>query len=283
MEPPGQIKKKKEENLPPCQRPAYEDRKTTTEEHGKMLMMAHPTSYFSFEQRNLKALYFRGSAMTKKNLKIQIPKIIQKLKQKLPNAGCSLDYQNPLELLAATILSAQCTDERVNKVTPFLFQKYPKVQNYADAKLQELEKEIRSTGFYRNKAKNIQGACRMMIKNFSGSVPNTMEDLLTLPGVARKTANVVLGNAYGLAEGIAVDTHVKRLSHRLGLSQEQSPEKIEVDLMGIVPRKEWIQFSHLLIHHGRLTCQARKPLCDQCVLNNLCPRIGLTGSPVIKS
>ncbi len=213
--------------------------------------------------------------MANKTLNPYVLKIIKKLEQKIPNAACALTYENPLQLLIATILSAQCTDERVNRVTPLLFQKYKRAKDYMQASIKELENDIRSTGFYRNKAKNIQNACRMIVGKFNDVVPDTMEELLTLPGVARKTANVVLGNAYRIAEGIAVDTHVKRLSYRLGLSKEQTPEKIEVDLMGIVPRKDWIQFSHLIILHGRMTCHARKPLCDKCVLNNLCPKIGV--------
>jgi len=208
---------------------------------------------------------------SKENIKV----IIQKLKKEFPEAECSLNYTNALELLISTILSAQCTDERVNKVTPSLFKKYRSVHDYAKAKSADLEKDIKSTGFYRNKAKNIQGACRLMIEKFSGQVPDEMEDLLTLPGVARKTANVVLGNAFGKSEGIVVDTHVKRISQRLGLSSYDQPEKIEVDLMGLVPRSDWTVFSHLVIFHGRKTCQARKPLCESCILEPICPKIGI--------
>lgn len=212
----------------------------------------------------------------KPDQKKQTVKIIQLLTKKFPDAGCSLDYSTPLELLVATILSAQCTDERVNKVTKSLFKKYRYPQDYAQANLEELEKDIRSTGFYRNKAKSIHGACKSIIENFSKRVPDTMEELITLPGVARKTANVVLGNAYGLAEGIVVDTHIHRLSNRIGLSSNKTPQKIEIDLMGLVPREDWIQFSHLLILHGRTTCRARKPLCSECVLNAICPKIGVS-------
>jgi endonuclease-3 len=177
--------------------------------------------------------------------------------------------------LIATILSAQCTDERVNQVTKTLFQKYRRPEDYVRVKIEEFEKDIRSTGFYRNKAKSIKGACKAIIESFDGKVPDTMEELIILPGVARKTANVVLGNAFGIAEGVVVDTHVHRLSNRLGLSSQKQPEKIEVDLMGSVPREEWIHFSHLLILHGRTTCKAIKPLCSECVLEYLCPKVGV--------
>lgn len=213
--------------------------------------------------------------MARKILPPGILEIIQRLKKKIQQAKCALDYSNALELLIATILSAQCTDERVNKVTKELFKKYPGVQDYARAKIKELEQDIKSCGFYRNKAKSIQGACKVILENFDGMVPDTMEALITLPGVARKTANVVLGNVYDKAEGIAVDTHVQRISNRLGLTQEKYPEKTEVDLMAIVPRQEWILFSHLIIFHGRLTCKARKPLCGECVLEDICPKIGI--------
>lgn len=211
----------------------------------------------------------------KKTSSPEVLKIIQRLKKKIPNAACALQFANPLELLVATILSAQCTDARVNVVTQTLFQKYRHPQDYVRTKPEELEQDIKSTGFYRNKTKSIQGACKSIIENFEGQVPNTMEELTTLPGVARKTANVVLGNAYDIAEGVVVDTHVLRLTQRMGLTQERTPEKIEVDLMGIVPRKDWILFGHLMTHHGRLTCQARKPLCPECVLKDICPKIGV--------
>ncbi len=171
----------------------------------------------------------------------------------------------------STILSAQCTDKMVNKVTKDLFKKYKSVEDYADAELSELEKDIRQTGFFRNKAKNIKNSCKMLIEKFDGQVPNTMNEILLLPGVARKTANVVLTSAYGVIEGIVVDTHVKRLSQRLGLTKNDKPEKIEKDLMNIVPKDKWAQFAFLLISHGRKTCQARKPICSKCVLNDLCP------------
>ena len=197
--------------------------------------------------------------------------IIRLLKKEHPDARCSLNHSNPLELLVATILSAQCTDERVNLVTADLFRKYRTWRDYADAPTAELERDIHSTGFFRNKTKAIQGACRLIGERHGGRVPDTLEELLELPGVARKTANVVLGNAYGVASGVVVDTHVSRLSERLGLSEEKSAEKIERDLLGLVPESDWINFSHLLIAHGRAVCKARAPLCGECTLARLCP------------
>ena len=198
-------------------------------------------------------------------------KIIRLLKRQYPDVRCSLDFSNPLELLVATILSAQCTDERVNLVTAELFRKYRRAEDYFSVEQTELESDIRSTGFYRNKAKSIQGACRIIAENHSGRVPESMDELLGLPGVARKTANVVLGNAFGITSGIVVDTHVARLSERLALTRQAQPEKIERDLMELVPRKDWIDFSHLLIAHGRKICKARTPLCSECVVEKLCP------------
>ncbi len=203
--------------------------------------------------------------------KKRVGEIIRTLKKEYPDARCSLDYSSPLELLVATILSAQCTDERVNKVTPGLFRRYPTADDYASAPSEELEREIHSTGFFRNKAKSIQGACRRLREEHGGRVPDTMDELLKLPGVARKTANVVLGNAYGRASGVVVDTHVARLSERLGLSAEKAPEKIEQDLMRLVPRRDWVLFPHLLIAHGRKICKARAPLCCECPLQQVCP------------
>jgi endonuclease-3 len=197
--------------------------------------------------------------------------IIKLLRRTYPDAKCSLNYSTPLELLVATILSAQCTDERVNMVTADLFRKYRSCADYANAPPEELERDIRSTGFFRNKAKAIQGACRMIEEEFGGRVPETMDELLELPGVARKTANVVLGNAYGIASGVVVDTHVSRLAQRLGLTRHEQPEKIERDLMELVPQKDWVHFAHLLIAHGRAVCKARAPLCDNCVLEQICP------------
>ena len=198
-------------------------------------------------------------------------KIVKLLERAYPDAACTLDYTNPLELLVATILSAQCTDERVNALTPVLFRKYRDCNDYLKVAPEELEQDIRPTGFYRNKARSIQGACRLMLEKHGGRVPDNLEALLELPGVARKTANVVLGNAFGVAVGIAVDTHVARVSQRLGLTHEQQPEKIERDLMKLVPRTEWTRFSHLLIAHGRAVCKARRPLCEECVVEKLCP------------
>ena len=197
--------------------------------------------------------------------------IIKRLKKEYPDAHCALVHSNAFELLIATILSAQCTDVRVNIVTADLFRKYRQPQDYVEVSPEELEQDIKSTGFYRNKAKNIQAACGKIIENFGGEIPATMDDLLTLNGVARKTANVVLGNAFSIASGVVVDTHVSRLSQRLGLTTETTPEKIEIALAEIVPKKDWIIFPHLLIWHGRAVCQARKPKCDECVLEDLCP------------
>lgn len=184
-------------------------------------------------------------------------------------------HQNAFELLVATILSAQCTDERVNIVTANLFRKYRKPQDYLDVSQEELEQDIRPTGFYRNKAKSIRGASQKIIENFGGEIPTTMDELLTLNGVARKTANVVLGNAFGIASGVVVDTHVSRLSQRLGLTENVVAEKIEKDLQELVPETDWIMFPHWLIAHGRKICQARKPKCGICILENICPKIGV--------
>jgi endonuclease III len=202
-------------------------------------------------------------------------KIIAGLEKTYPTAHCELVHQNPLELLIATILSAQCTDKRVNIVTKDLFQKYRSAQNFADADVSELENDIRSTGFYKNKARNIKSACRDILEKHGGQVPQTMEALLQLGGVGRKTANVALGNAFGINVGVVVDTHVARLSFRFGLTPQESPEKIEQDLMSLVPQKKWALFSHLLIWHGRRRCFARKPDCANCELLKFCPRIGV--------
>jgi endonuclease III len=205
----------------------------------------------------------------------RIHPILQLLHKAHPDAACALFHNNPLQLLVATILSAQCTDERVNMVTPALFARFPDAKALAAADIGELEELVRSTGFYRNKAKNIKAAAQRIISDYGGEVPAQMDQLLTLAGVARKTANVVLGNAYAIADGIVVDTHVKRLANRLGLTTESDPEKIERDLIAITPREEWIELSHLLIFHGRRVCQARKPQCGACVLSNLCPAVAL--------
>jgi endonuclease-3 len=202
----------------------------------------------------------------------RVAAILPILKRLYPDARCSLDYAAPLELLVATILSAQCTDVRVNIVTKTLFKKYRSAQDYARANLQDLEKEIQSTGFYRNKAKSIQAMARSLIEKHNGQVPHTMESLTALAGVGRKTANVVLGNAFGQNVGVTVDTHVTRLANRLGLTDHPvDAVKIERDLMGIVPREEWTLWSHLLIHHGRAICTARNPKCSQCPLLPHCP------------
>jgi len=203
--------------------------------------------------------------------KRRVLQIIRLLEQEFPNAKIALHYTNSLELLVATILSAQCTDERVNMVTKSLFQKYRKAKDYADADLPELEQEIRSTGFYHNKAKNIKNAAEMLVQKYNSQVPRTMPELQELPGVARKTANIVLQNAYGVVEGIAVDTHVRRVSARLGLTENQDPDKIEQDLMRIVPREKWARITDMLIFLGRNICTAKKPKCEMCVLNKICP------------
>ncbi len=201
----------------------------------------------------------------------QVLPIIAELRRLYPQAACTLNFSNPLELLIATQLSAQCTDERVNIVTEQLFKKYRTVENYAHANLQELEQDIRSTGFYHNKAKNIRATCQRIISEYGGEVPRTMSELLTLAGVARKTANVVLGNAFGVVVGFVVDTHVGRLSRRLGWTRNTDPIKVEQDLMRIIPEQDWLDLSHLLIFHGRAICIARKPLCERCTLAHLCP------------
>ena len=203
--------------------------------------------------------------------KKRVLKIISLLRKEYPDAKCSLNHSNPLELLLATILSAQCTDERVNIVTGDLFRKYRRPEDYVNVPRLELEADIRPTGFFRNKAKSLQGACQMIIEKYGGRVPNKVDELLSLPGVARKTANVVLGNAFGIASGVVVDTHVSRLSQRLGITENKQPEKIERDLIEVVPKKDWIDFSHLLIYHGRRVCKARAPQCGDCVVEKLCP------------
>ncbi len=202
--------------------------------------------------------------------KARMNKIFAALDKLFPDAQCALKHENAFQLLVATILSAQCTDTRVNMVTPGLFQKYPTPQDFAAISPEVLAEDIRSTGFFRNKARNIVGAAKKIVSDFGGHVPKSMDELLSLPGVARKTANVVLGTAYGLATGIVVDTHVFRFAHRLKLSQEQSPEKVEQDLMKIVPKDRWITFSHQVIWFGRKVCLARKPLCATCPIEKIC-------------
>lgn len=203
--------------------------------------------------------------------KTKVAKIIKLLEKEHPDAKIALNYSNPLELLVATILSAQCTDERVNIVTKQLFKKYRKAEDYANADLKELEQDIKSTGFYRNKARNLKKCCQMLVEKYNSQVPKTMKEMLELPGVARKTANIVLSNAYGIVEGIAVDTHVRRLAKRLGLTENEDAVKIEEDLMQLVPKEKWMRFTDLLIFHGRRVCIAKKPQCKKCVLNKLCP------------
>ena len=208
---------------------------------------------------------------TKSQKKERTEQIVKLLKRAHPDAHCALNHTNAFELLVATILSAQCTDERVNIVTANLFRKYRKPEDYLKVRDTELQQDIKTTGFFRNKTKSIQGACKVLIEEFKGEVPRTMEELLKLPGVARKTANVVLGVAYGIAVGIVVDTHVSRLSQRLGLTKQKDAVKIEKDLTVLVPKKDWIIFSHLLIFHGRRVCKARRPLCEECSVEKLCP------------
>jgi endonuclease-3 len=207
--------------------------------------------------------------------KARVTKIIAGLQKAYPDAHCELNHSNPLELLVATILSAQCTDKRVNIVTPQLFKKYRTAQDFAKARLPELEQEIKTTGFFRNKAKSITKATTNIVEKHGGTVPNTMEELIALGGVGRKTANVVLGNAFNINTGIVVDTHVARLSQRLGLTKEKDPVKIELALMNLVPRVQWTLFSHWLIWHGRRRCYARSPDCPNCEIKSICPRIGV--------
>lgn len=204
-------------------------------------------------------------------LKARTREVIRRLKRGYPDAKCSLNHSNPFELLVATILSAQCTDERVNIVTADLFRKYRKPEDYLKVSPRELEKDIQSTGFFRNKTKSIQGTSKMLAEQYEGVVPHTMDELLELPGVARKTANVVLGNAFDIKAGVVVDTHVSRLSHRLDFTQQKTAEKIEQDLIQIVPKKDWVIFPHLMIYHGRKICKARNPLCAECSIEKYCP------------
>jgi len=208
----------------------------------------------------------------------RVKRIIAGLRKAYPDAHCELNHSNPLELLVATILSAQCTDNRVNLVTADLFKKFPSASHYAQADATTLEQDIRSTGFFRNKAKSIRTACQALIEKHGGQVPRTMDELLTLGGVGRKTANVVLGNAFNINVGVVVDTHVARLSHRLGLTPQTDPVKIEQDLMKLVPQAQWTLFSHWLIWHGRRRCYARNPDCPNCEIRSLCPRIGVPTS-----
>jgi endonuclease-3 len=203
-----------------------------------------------------------------------IKKILKKLDELYPNPKCALHFSNPLEMLVATILSAQCTDERVNKVTPPLFKKYKRAQDYAQADQKTLEQEIRSTGFYKNKAMSLKKCCAMLIEKHGGKIPKSLEEMVKLPGVGRKTANVVLANSYAIP-GIMVDTHVKRVSYRLGLTSHTDPDKIEMDLLKIIPKDRWIKFSYQLIDHGRAVCKAPRPFCDRCGLEKICPKVGV--------
>lgn len=203
-------------------------------------------------------------------------RVARALRQHYPDAQCALRHENPFQLLIATILSAQCTDERVNLVTRDLFRRYRTPADFARAPLSQLERAIQSTGFFRNKARNIRACCQRLLDEHDGQVPRDMDSLVQLPGVGRKTANVVLGTAFGIPTGVVVDTHVARISRRLGLTRHSDPQKIEADLMRQLPKREWIDFAHRMIHHGRRVCKARKPLCDQCCLKRWCPRIGVT-------
>jgi endonuclease-3 len=205
--------------------------------------------------------------------KQQTAEIIKRLKKMYPDAHCALNHSNAFELLIATILSAQCTDERVNIVTGTLFRKYKKPQDYVMADISEITDDIKSVNFFNNKAKNIKATAKKIVEEFEGKVPKKIEQMLSLSGVARKTANVVLGNAFGIASGVVVDTHVSRLSQKLGITEEKTPEKIEKDLQNLVPKKDWVMFSHWLIYHGRQICNARKPKCNECKLNDICPSV----------
>lgn len=215
----------------------------------------------------------KESAVTRKERALVI---VRKLKRYYPDAHCALVHSNPLELLVATILSAQCTDERVNIVTKELFKRFRSAKDYAKADLGKIEHEIRSINFFRNKAKALKGTGLKLVEEYHGEVPKELDQLIGLPGVGRKTANVVLGNAFGIAHGIVVDTHVKRVAYRLGLTTAKTPEKVEVDLLGLIPKEDWILISHLFIFHGRQICKARRPLCEKCPLEGECPKKGVT-------
>jgi endonuclease-3 len=212
--------------------------------------------------------------------KLYAAKVTRALAKDYPEVVCALEYETPLQLLVATILSAQCTDKQVNLVTRSLFQKYPTAAHFAAADLGALEEAIKPTGYFRNKAKSIKTCCQKLIEMHDGQVPRTLEEMVELPGVGRKTANVVLGTAYGIPSGVVVDTHVGRIAGRLGLTKHKDPVKIEQDLMAVLPQKEWIDFAHRLIHHGRRICAARKPKCEECSMRGFCPRIGMEGGRV---
>lgn len=210
------------------------------------------------------------------DIKARTTEIIKRFRKMYPDAHCALNHTNPFELMVATILSAQCTDERVNIVTADLFRKYRSPEDFVAVPQSELERDIHSTGFFRNKAKNIKAASKRLIEVYGGEIPREMDEILTLGGVARKTANVVLGNAFGIASGVVVDTHVMRLSQRLGLTENKTPEKIEKDLQELVPKKHWVMFPHWMIYHGRQVCNARKPKCHECKLADICPSFPIT-------
>lgn len=217
----------------------------------------------------------KQSETTDKN-NLRAKKVIALLRDHYPEAKCSLDYKNPLQLLIATILSAQCTDERVNKVTPALFARYKSAKDFASTKISDLEEMIRTTGFFRNKAKSIKECCKVLVEKYKGQVPRTMDELFDLPGVGRKTANVVLGNAYGIP-GMVVDTHIGRVSHRLGFAKGANPVMIEQELEKVIPKEDWVDFTHLLIAHGRAICTARIAHCGECFLARLCPKLVTKG------
>lgn len=210
------------------------------------------------------------------DIKARTTELIKRFRKMYPDAHCALNHTNPFELMIATILSAQCTDERVNIVTADLFRKYRSPEDFVAVPQTELERDIHSTGFFRNKAKNIKAASKRLIEIYGGEIPREMDEILTLGGVARKTANVVLGNAFGIASGVVVDTHVMRLSQRLGLTENKTPEKIEKDLQELVPKKHWVMFPHWMIYHGRQVCNARKPKCPECKLADICPSFPIT-------
>lgn len=240
--------------------------------------MIHEFQYDIFivptKKRNLVAFEMR-KCMAAKNVKAQSRKIISLLEKKYPAPECALTHKSPWELLVATILSAQCTDKRVNMVTPELFATFPTMQSFARSTQSKVEEKVKSTGFFRNKAKNIIACANALINDFAGEIPQNLDQLIKLPGVGRKTASVILGTAFNKAEGVVVDTHVKRLSFRMGFSDESDPEKIEKDLMKIIPEEKWIEFAHLLILHGRERCSARNPDCENCEIAGLCPKIGV--------
>ncbi|MCC5830331.1 MAG: endonuclease III [Phycisphaeraceae bacterium] len=243
----------------------------------KTIAAGSPSQRTPPAQRRARSSTASLPAVPDAELRRRAKRIVGVLRRLYPDAHCELDHINPFQLLVATILSAQCTDKRVNMVTPALFARFPDARAMADADVREIEELVKTTGFFRNKARNIQGASQRIVEAFGGEVPQTMEELLTLPGVARKTANVVLGTAFKAPEGVVVDTHVQRLSRRMGLTERSDPVKIERDLMALFPRSQWDELSHLMIWHGRRCCDARKPDCDRCDLKDkLCPRVGVS-------